>query len=316
MSGIIDISVIIPAFQAEATLTAALQSCRTQTLSTIEVIIVDDASPRSLGDMVTTATEGDPRFHFHRLRRNQGPAGARNAGMTHARGTFIAVLDADDMMAPGRLEHLHQLAVQTGADIVADNLISLSEHPDGWTGAAFLALDPEGPPREVRLADLMESGHRGVFTQSLGYLKPVFRRAFLDRHSLSYETGLRNSEDYVFLAEALVRNAKLVLSPRPLYYYRRHAASLSHRIHPVDAQRAADAEHAFRSRHRGHLSARELAASRRRQVAMRDMARFETLIMHVRSRAVLNLFWTLLRYPESCVAHLRRIAGILARRLR
>jgi glycosyltransferase involved in cell wall biosynthesis len=96
-----DISVVIPFYNRERYIDEAIQSVLAQTLQPLEIILVNDcsreASRRFLDRYNNTCTIID-------LPRNIGLAGARNAGMLAARGTFIALLDDDDMWLPHKLE--------------------------------------------------------------------------------------------------------------------------------------------------------------------------------------------------------------------
>ena len=93
---------IVPTFKARATLLEAVQSVVAQTWVDLEIIVVDDACPDDSTQVLTSLS--DPRIRIVRLERNVGLSGARNAGMSVARGEFIALLDADDRCSPKRLE--------------------------------------------------------------------------------------------------------------------------------------------------------------------------------------------------------------------
>jgi len=125
------ISVIIPAYNAEETIGAALESVAGQTILVkpevgIEVIVVDDASTDGTRLVVkNTELTSDGRSVPLQLiphQRNTGPAGARNAGIAVARGEWLAFLDADDVWFPKRLER---------------QLAWLSSHPDTALVAAM-----------------------------------------------------------------------------------------------------------------------------------------------------------------------------------
>jgi glycosyltransferase involved in cell wall biosynthesis len=103
------VSVIIPVYKAEKFVAETLRSLLAQTYENFEAIIVDDGSPdRSI--------EVCRQFHDPRIRIiqqvNQGLPGARNTGIRHAKGDYIAFLDADDLWLPDKLEkhvrHLNQ----------------------------------------------------------------------------------------------------------------------------------------------------------------------------------------------------------------
>jgi glycosyltransferase involved in cell wall biosynthesis len=97
------VSVVIPAYNAEATLDETLRSVRAQTHRALEIIVVDDGSidgTRALGER-HAAADGRVRV-LHQA--NAGVAAARNAGWQHARSEFIAFVDADDLWAPTKIE--------------------------------------------------------------------------------------------------------------------------------------------------------------------------------------------------------------------
>lgn len=102
----LSVSVVIPCFQAHATLARALTSVARQTARPLEVIVVDDASGGETAQVLCAlqAEYGADWLRVLRLDRNQGPASARNAGWDAARGDCVAFLDADDAWHPSKLE--------------------------------------------------------------------------------------------------------------------------------------------------------------------------------------------------------------------
>ncbi|GLQ08141.1 hypothetical protein GCM10007913_00730 [Devosia yakushimensis] len=102
------VSVVIPAYNAESTLQDTLASVRGQTLSNIEIIVVDDGSRDGTHAVAQRLAAGD-----HRIRvistPNGGVAAARNVGIQAAEALYIAPLDADDLWHPEKLDR--QLAV-------------------------------------------------------------------------------------------------------------------------------------------------------------------------------------------------------------
>jgi glycosyltransferase involved in cell wall biosynthesis len=101
-------SIVIPAYQAAATIAGAVRSALNQSLPAHEVIVVDDGSTDDLAGALRPF--GD-RIGVVR-KENGGAASARNAGAKAARGEFMAVLDADDGFHPGRVEALSRLAAE------------------------------------------------------------------------------------------------------------------------------------------------------------------------------------------------------------
>ncbi len=118
-------SVIIAAYQAAEFVQAAIHSALAQTRKDIEVIVVDDGSSDGTWDAIVACAHHDARVVPIRQPRWAGPSAARNAAVARARGRWLAVLDADDLYAPHRLEHMIAAAEALGADLLADNMLQV-----------------------------------------------------------------------------------------------------------------------------------------------------------------------------------------------
>jgi succinoglycan biosynthesis protein ExoO len=271
-------SIIIAAFNAEQHIGEALASALAQTEISIEVIVCDDAST----DRTTAVVErlSDHRVRLERLARNVGPAGARNAALGVARGEWLAVLDADDWMAPGRIARLVAAAQGTGADIVADNL---------W-------VDVDGDRRlliDERLDDGLSTIDFASYVlnnrptrpgSGYGYLKPVFRASFLKRHRLLYDDSLRIGEDFRLVADMLVRGATYIRQRSAGYVYRKHRNSISHRLGASAAQAMIEADVGFLSEHGPGMAAADKAAMAAHLESVRDAAAYARLLEALRSK--------------------------------
>jgi glycosyltransferase involved in cell wall biosynthesis len=106
------VSVIIPAYNAAAYVGDTVRSALMQTFVDLEVIVIDDGSTDHTAQVVSTLMVGDTRLHL-RHQQNAGVAAARNTGVMAARGRFIAILDADDLWHPTKIER--QMAVMNQA---------------------------------------------------------------------------------------------------------------------------------------------------------------------------------------------------------
>lgn len=99
------VSVVIPCFNASSTLAATLRSVLAQTYPAIEVIAVDDASHDGTLALLHDHTPAfGGRLSIVALEQNRGSAGARNAGIELAQGSYLALLDADDQWLPEKTE--------------------------------------------------------------------------------------------------------------------------------------------------------------------------------------------------------------------
>jgi glycosyltransferase involved in cell wall biosynthesis len=97
------ISVIIPAFNAAATIDETLRSARGQTHADLEVIVVDDSSTDATPEIVGRHARADPRVQLVRQPVNGGPSAARNRAIELSKGAYIAPLDADDLWSADKL---------------------------------------------------------------------------------------------------------------------------------------------------------------------------------------------------------------------
>lgn len=97
------VSVIVPTYNNAEYLPRALDSLLSQTLTSFEVLIIDDGSTDDTQETVSEYTEKE-RFKYRKHLFNQGGGAARNTGIMMAKGKYIAFLDADDTWSPKKLE--------------------------------------------------------------------------------------------------------------------------------------------------------------------------------------------------------------------
>ncbi len=104
------VSVIIPTYRRPEQVRAAAESALAQTWAELEVLIIADGPD----PQTRAAVQGlDPRLRYLELPENAGPAAARNAGVRASHGQWLAFLDDDDLMLPGRIEAQMQFADPT-----------------------------------------------------------------------------------------------------------------------------------------------------------------------------------------------------------
>lgn len=120
------VSVIIPAFNAAATLLETIASVRAQSYADLEILVIDDGSTDATAALARSV--GD-----HRLRTlsfpHAGLAAARNRGLQHATGAFVSFVDADDLWTP---------------DKIADQLAALKQHPEAGLAYSWTVfVDPD-----------------------------------------------------------------------------------------------------------------------------------------------------------------------------
>jgi len=213
------IAVVIAAYNAGATLERAIGSALAQP-QTAEVCVVDDASLDATLALAQAWSVRDGRVCTYGSTVNGGPGAARNLAIANSRAPWIAVIDADDYILPGRFATL--LGAAGEADFVADALIRTPQgvEPD----VSLQAFQAETLSFEAFvLGNLGRS--RGPL--DLGFLKPLMRRTFLEAHGLRYQSALRLGEDYEFYARALALGARFLVGNPAGYVSIERPGSLS-----------------------------------------------------------------------------------------
>lgn len=208
------VSVIIPAYRAAPTIGRALDSLLAQTRPPDEIIVVDDGSPDDLAGALA------PYAGRHTLVRqeNGGAASARNRGLEHARGQFIAFLDADDYWEPDKLAR--QLALFQKYPEVGLVASRCFEQEPG--GPRRLPVDAAPPIYDRVLAVTGEAAFEAatwVLTSTV-----LVRRSTLGHHR--FDTRLRTAQDRDLWVR-LVNAAPAYLSSAPLITYVLQPGSLS-----------------------------------------------------------------------------------------
>jgi len=226
----LSVAVIIAAFNAEATIKAAIDSALCQ-LEVDEVVVVDDGSRDRTGEVARGCDDGTGRLRVVR-QENAGPSVARNVGLAMTSAPLWCVLDADDTFAPSRFRRLFE-AVGYDWDMAADGV---EFH---LTNGRREYLDPaRGGVRRLSLAAFVSGNvsQRKKPRCELGYLQPVKRRAFFEAHALHFDGAVRFAEDYALYTRALACGARFVCVGFPGYVANVTPGSLSH------SQTAADYE--------------------------------------------------------------------------
>ena len=114
------VSVVIPAYNVERYLGQCLESVANQTLTDIEIIVVDDGSTDSSGDIADGFAQRDPRFQvIHKP--NTGYGNSMNIGFAAAKGEYVGIVESDDWADDDMFEKLYAAAVENRADVVKSN---------------------------------------------------------------------------------------------------------------------------------------------------------------------------------------------------
>jgi glycosyltransferase involved in cell wall biosynthesis len=305
------VSVIIPAHDAIDFLPEALATAQGQTLREIEIIVVDDGSRDSTWALLQGAAASDPRVRPLRRKQAGGVSGARNLAMSQAQGRWIAPLDADDLWLPDRLARLVPQAEQLGADLLADDLL-LRDFETGESRGRMFGPDAISgrplTPADLLLRDMPDAapGAPGA----IGYAKPLIRRAFVERHGLTFDPGLTVSEDLAFYFACVAAGARFRMVEDALYVYRQRRRSLSRR--GGIARQQAEANRRMAQLFRKRSGEGVLPVLARRQDLLDRAAVAEAAAEGSWLDALLRARWT---RPGQLAADLRVVIGAARRRL-
>lgn len=202
------ISVVIPSYNCAEFLPQALDSVLDQSYSDFEIIVVDDGSTDGTWPVVQPYLRRENIRYIYQ--ENRGLPGARNRGVEESRGEFIAVLDADDALAPTALEEmLHALDDSNASWCVIDIL-------KFWEGY-----------QEIQKTNLPENDLvTAIFREDFIRRGMFFRKDALLRVGM-WDDGMKMREDWDLNIRLISTGEPFVHLARPLYHYRRRPGSIT-----------------------------------------------------------------------------------------
>ena len=268
------VSVIIPAFNAEAFIRETLDSVLAQTYANLEVIVSDDGSTDGTGNVVA---QYDGRVRYIAGVHSGGVSTPRNTGALAASGSLLVFIDADDLMEPGRIAaEVRCFATHPGVGIVFSDYGEFGENRRQQEGhfqscpllSRILAQAPAGSDS---IALDAATATELLLTENFGSSSPMVRRRVFE-HVAGYDPAARSSEDFEFQYRAAAV-AGVGLVPRILWRKRQHPQNMS-----ANLERVLDWKIAVRNR----ILATETVARRRRKLKRRiagwhaDLAYFYT----------------------------------------
>jgi len=197
------VSVIIPAYNCEKYIGDSVRSALNQTVTDLEVIVIDDVSSDETPAILSSLAAQDDRVHIFRNEERLGAADTRNRGFALAQGRYIALLDGDDLWLPDKLEKQLDLMKQTDCDICYTTYSLINEN--GQTlGKPYLV------PAEVSLKHLIRENIIGCSTA-------LCKAELLKNHPMRSDYA---HEDYVLWLELLQAGYKACGVTEPLAQYR------------------------------------------------------------------------------------------------
>lgn len=209
------VSVIVPVYNSSKYLSECLDSILGQTFTDIEVICIDDGSTDNSLSILNNYAQMDSRVLVLK-QENKGGGGARNLGITKARGKYVLFLDSDDFFDRNYFEIMYSTAENCGSDITVCEYYLY----DNKTGDISVPLNiTELQTPEKTTFSYLDVKDTIFHTVPLVVWNRLYRREFI------IDSGLRFQEifhfnDIYFCHLSLIIAKSISLVPHPLVYYR------------------------------------------------------------------------------------------------
>ena len=207
------ISIIVPIYNREKWLRNCLDSISSQTFKEWECILVNDGSTDNSLKIAQEYAENDERFIVF-SQENQGVSAARNLGLDHAQGKWLAFVDSDDEIAPDYLEILHKIGEDNNADLVNGSVIVLQHHGKIYP----IILD------EVVYSAEEEKFGKLFYERMSGVIK-LYRLSIIREHNLRFDTTFQFAEDMIFTLEFYLQAQRFATSATAIYRCNRRVSN-------------------------------------------------------------------------------------------
>lgn len=226
------LSVIVPVYNmaSDDRLSYTMDCLLHQTIRDFEIVAVDDCSTDASGQILQELQRQHPDLvKVYRTPRNLHQGGAKNLGLLHASGDFIAFIDADDWVVPDYFERLLNRAEATGADVVGTDYSLVYEHT--MTPGRVVH---NNQPSQAGVLD--EDRLRSLMLDFGSLCVKIFRREIILDCPSRFPEGIFY-EDNALARTWVSRMHRFEYIPEPLYFYYQHSDST---VHTVTRQRLED----------------------------------------------------------------------------
>ena len=216
------VSVIVPVYKVEDVLLRCLEGLCRQSLTDIEIILVDDASPDRCGEICEQYAAKDSRFKVAHHKENRGLSAARNTGIGIASADYLMFVDSDDFVHPDFCKDAYACALRQQADLVIfryENVEKTECFQMEVTESEVTSAS--GYKTQTEALDLLLDGRTGVGQTAWNklYRKELFR-------TISYPDGYLY-EDVGTTYKAVLLSSGIYYLDKVLYYKCAHAGSIT-----------------------------------------------------------------------------------------
>lgn len=221
------ISLIIPCYNAESTISKCLESVISQSYKNLEIIIINDGSTDKTSAIVNQFQDKDSRIIIIN-QENSGVSKARNEGIKTASGKYICFVDSDDWVEKDYCSILHQTLVENNADISIAEAFFEDENGNISKKNLISSQSIATFDKQIALKLLLED----KIIQSHPWAK-LYKSELLK--SVAFPENLEAFEDYFTMFKVFNKAEKVVKTNQPVYHYIQFENSLSHNLTPKRA---------------------------------------------------------------------------------
>lgn len=219
----IDVSVIIPMYNAEAELSRCMEDIVGQTLGSIEIICIDDGSADGTPVLLDAWAMRDARIKVIR-QENRGAGAARNAGLAVARGEYLSFLDVDDLFRSTMLERAYRVAKAEDLDIVVFRSDEYYPQSDRYASIPWTITERLLPPEAPFAGTDVETG---VFNLFVGWAwDKLFKASFIRENHLMFQE-IRTTNDLLFVFGSIAKAQRIDVMHEVLVHHAKGEDSLS-----------------------------------------------------------------------------------------
>lgn len=215
----VSVSVIVPIYNVEDYLLECLDSLAEQTLSDLEVIMVDDGSTDSSGEIAKQYAAKDSRFKYF-YKENGGLGHARNFGVKHAVGQYVTFLDSDDIIPFDAYKQMFDIAQQYDCEIVTGGVVRFNEKKESASGLHRKAFNGIKP-----ITSILETPNLIFDTTSTN---KIYKLSFFKDNRLKFPEGVAY-EDIPLTMRAYCRAKRVGCTLHAVYKWRIREGSISQR---------------------------------------------------------------------------------------
>ena len=223
------ITVIVPVYNGESTISSCIDSITSQSYSNIEVIIVDDGSTDGTAALIDGVQAADARVKAIHI-ANGGVSAARNLALSQARGEYVLFVDADDSLVEEAIADLWQGAQESGASLVIGGFDRYDPAPLNSPDSVVFPTSRllKMPAIVAYVCKYLDRPNKNpLFVFSWGRL---IKTSVIKEHNLRFNEDLRTMEDVQFNLRLLQHIDCLYYVAKRLYRYRIYTSASSQTI--------------------------------------------------------------------------------------